>query len=157
MSPVQMDVNTELMAVPAKKRPVVLLASERYPELWRLKSISHNRLRLKPEIGWLVVPTYDYDADADLKQLVEALYFPQFFPLVGNNGCPKFDSFARLDRLQTAHESMTELSNYCMADDILALLREAVVSYITGTEQGDSYPTLRGTFVEELRRQNVLF
>jgi hypothetical protein len=156
-TPVQMDVNTELMAVRAKKRPVVLLVSERYPELWRLKSISHNRLRLKPEVGWLVVPIYDYDADADLKQLVEALYFPQFFPLVGNNGCPRFDSFARLDRLQTVHESLLDLSDYCMADDIMATLREAVVSYVSGTEQGESYATLRGMFVDELRRQSVVF
>lgn len=156
-TPVQLDINTELMAVRAKKRPVVLLASERYPELWQLKSISHSRRRLKPGTGWLAIPVYDYDADADLQQLVEALYFPQFFPLLGNNACPQYDSFARLDRLQTVHESLIELTDYCMGDDIMAMLREAVVSYATGTEQGESYATLRGMFVEELRRQSVVF
>jgi hypothetical protein len=158
MTPFRLDVNTEAMAVRAKKRPVVLLASERLPELWRLKSgTSHTRLRLQPHVGWLVVPIYDYDADADLQQLVEALYFPQFFPMLGNNACPQYDSFARLDRLQTVHASLIELTDYCMGDDIMATLREAVVSYATGTEQGESYATLRSTFVEELRRQNVVY
>jgi hypothetical protein len=145
------------MAVRAKKRPVVLMAAERFPELWRLKSgASHTRLRLQPHVGWLVAPIYDYDADADLKQLVEALYFPQFFPLLSNNACPQYDSFARLDRLQTVHESLIELTDYCMGDDIMVMLREAVVSYVTGTQQGGSYSTLRDLFKEELQKQKVI-
>lgn len=156
-TPFKLDTNSEAMCVIAKKRPVVLLAAEQFPELWRFATqVKRTRSRLKPQVGWLVVPIYNYDLDADLQQLVETLYFPQFFPLLGNNGCPQYDSFARLDRLQTVHQSVIEPTGYRLGDNIAPMLYEAVVSYITGTLQGNSYAPLRSVFLEELRKVKVI-
>ena len=160
ISPLRLDINSELVMVQAKKRPVILLAADRYPELW---SIGHGlgqvKARLRPGVGWLAVPLYDYAAEPDFQCLVESLYFPQFFPMLGNGACPQYDSFARFDRMQTVHESLIEPSDYVVKsteDKMLSLVYEAAVSYIRGMLVGEAYPLLRQMFLQELKEKGTI-
>jgi hypothetical protein len=106
-----LDETEENVILKAKKRPVVLLSKESFAELDVVSAlIAGISRRLETHSCWLVVPIYTYH-HPDLKPLTEALYFPAFFPLLGNKSCPRDDSFARFDRLQVVHETLIEPSN----------------------------------------------
>lgn len=159
--PFRLEINEEVLTIKSKKRPALLLCQAKDKSIWEL--IPPNRILdryLKLGKEWLVLPIYSFHVfshDDDIfKFLVESLYFPSFFPFVSNKECPIEDSFGRLDRIQPVHMTTIELSNYCMKEELLQIIFEALATFLTGVEFGKIYPYLRRDFISELRNQKFL-
>jgi hypothetical protein len=159
VSPFRLELKEEALLVKAKKRPVVLLANPSFPELLNLSAAGANaKLQPRLNVSWLAAPMHSQHHGPDFQRLVESLYFPQFFPMLGNGACPEVASFCRLDLLQVVHESLIEVSGYEMKNaEPWTMLREAAMSYLTGQLHGETYSYYRGEFVAELKRQGILY
>jgi hypothetical protein len=133
------------------------MSAESFKSLWsEMPHLFSFRGRLDVRSCWLTVPLYSYH-EPDFQALVESLYFPAFFPMPGNNGCPEHDSFARIDRIQVVHESLVEQSDYVLDETfVLPMFREAAISHWSGVTYGEIYPLTRGDFLGKLREQGVI-
>jgi hypothetical protein len=156
MYPYKLEINEEILHVKAKKRPVILLQTVEEGDIWKIIK-RDKRLDNQLKLGktWLVLPLYTY-THADHKVLVEHLYYPPFFPFVPNGVCPEEESFGRFDRIQMTHMTLITAVEYVLKDVILTILTENLISYFTNFEFGESYPYLRQTGQEELRKKGVL-
>ena len=162
--PFPLEFNAEVLCIRAKTRPAVLLNKACEYDIWKI--IDRDRYLdsyLQLEKLWLILPIYSYRQEYDgtilpkferFKQLVESLYFPCFFPFLGNRNCPFHDSFGMLHKLQCWHTSLISLSEYRLSDKVFELLNQNIIAYYTGEKVGE-YAELREFFMDELKEKGI--
>ncbi len=155
VTPFRLETNEEVLCIKAKKRPVLLL-TQADPGIKKIISNSRQLDRdLRLGKVWLILPIRSYKDD-HLQELVESLYLPVFFPMIGNKACPKNHGYVRFDKVQPIHQTLIEPSHYTMSEECLNILKEAYISYTTNKQYGDTYPYLRDLFMESLKEAKII-
>lgn len=142
----KLETNEEFLVLRAKRRPVVLIQTEK-----PLDGLANKGFKAKLNRRRVIVGQVFSLADPDTKyakydpaiiKRIRLMEFPQLMFLPERAGIFRVDSLLRLDEIQCVFASHLESKEFCLSDEVTNLLRSQLEFILTNSGPSD-YTDLR--------------